>query len=187
MSQISQHLWWTINYFISECSATWLISLGYMFSTLSFWTEMISCLWNILENYTGYSNRTRFRGWDGMSVIILPSFFFPFDKMCFWDNSDNEALVNIHFPLLPFLVPLILLGFQLSNSFLFHAFLQIFFNTLKEYLSFWLSFVDSLISTKSSNKRSIKFYHFSFNCGNKLYFIKLLCLSSLNVNINFLN
>lgn len=92
-------------------------------------------------------------GWH-MSVIILPSFFFPFDKMCFWDNSDNEALVNIHFPPSSLSSPFDLLGFQSSkNPFLFHAFLQIFFNTLKEYLSFWLSFFDSLISTKSSNKR----------------------------------
>lgn len=40
----------TINYLICEYSATWIISFGYMFSTLSFGTEEIPCLWNILNN-----------------------------------------------------------------------------------------------------------------------------------------
>lgn len=128
---------------------------------------------------TGYSNRTASE--DRMAHVCnhFTKLFFPFDKMCFWDNSDNEALVNIHFPPSSLSSPFDLLGFQSSkNPFLFHAFLQIFFNTLKEYLSFWLSFFLIVWSQQSlPTKEIIKFYRFSFNGGNKLYFIKSLYIS----------
>lgn len=60
--------------------------------------------------------------------------------MCFWDNSDNKALLNIHSPPPSSLSsPFDLLGFQSSNNpFLFHALHQMFFNIMKAYLGLWL-------------------------------------------------
>lgn len=103
--------------------------------------------------------------------------------MCFWDNSDNKALLNIHFlPLLPFLVPLICLA---SNLAIIHS---CFMLSSKCLLMSWENICSSglksdhpflfLSQQNPSTGQIIIFYYFSSNYGNTLPFINLYVLWS---------